>query len=67
MTGRGSETVFRGASPRDGPPPHPRFPWRYLETLFCQRAENGGLDPSWLDFAFWGRPDFRPEVPKHLF
>ena len=23
-----------------------------------QRAENGGLDPSWLIFAFLGRPDF---------
>ena len=23
-----------------------------------QRAENGGLDPSWLGFAFLGRPDF---------
>ena len=30
-----------------------------------QRAENGGLDPSWLDFAlFGGTPIFRPEVPK---
>ena len=23
-----------------------------------QRAENWGLDPSWLIFAFLGRPDF---------
>ena len=22
----------------------------------CQRAENGGSDPSWLDFALFGRP-----------
>ena len=30
-----------------------------------QRAENGGLDPSWLDSAFcWGAPIFGPEVPK---
>ena len=30
-----------------------------------QRAENGGLDPSWLDFAF--SPDFQcPKVPKYL-
>ena len=21
-----------------------------------QRAENGGLDPSWLNLALWGRP-----------
>ena len=33
-------------------------------TGLNQRAENGGLDPSWLDFGFWGAPIFRPEVPK---
>ena len=26
--------------------------------LSAQRAENGGLDPSWLIFAFSGRTDF---------
>ena len=26
--------------------------------FICQRAENGGSDPSWLDLAFLGRPDF---------
>ena len=31
-----------------------------------QRAENGGLDPSWLIFAFLGRPDFPPKGPKTL-
>ena len=34
-----------------------------------QRAENKGLDPSWLDFAFfnfWGRPDFPFKGPKTL-
>ena len=30
-------------------------------------AENGGLDPSWLIFAFWGAPIFSAEVPKYLF
>ena len=35
----------------------------YLNTN--QRAANGGLDPSWLDLAFFGAPRFfRPEVPK---
>ena len=29
-----------------------------------QRAENGGLDPSWLIFAFLGRPDFQSRGPK---
>ena len=31
-----------------------------------RRAENWGLDPSWLDLAFWGAPIFSPEVPKYL-
>ena len=37
--------------------------------LFCkinQRAEKGGLDPSWLDFAFLGRPDFPSKDPQTL-
>ena len=29
-----------------------------IEAFFSQRAENGGLDPLWLDLAFLGRPDF---------
>ena len=33
---------------------------------FCQRAENGGLDLSWLDFAFLGRPDFQFKGAKIL-
>ena len=32
-----------------------------------QRAENGGLDPSWLGFAFLGRPDFQSRGSKYLF
>ena len=43
------------------PPPPCEFP-----NLQNQRAENGGLDPSWLDFAFLGRPGFSQEVPKTL-
>ena len=31
-----------------------------------QRAENGGLDPSWLDLAFLGRPDCPFRAPKTL-
>ena len=31
---------------------------------FSQRAENGGLDPSWLDLAFLGLPDFQSTGPK---
>ena len=29
-----------------------------------QRAANGGLDPSWLDLAFLGRPDFPSRGPQ---
>ena len=32
-----------------------------------QRAAKGGLDPSWVNLAFLGRPIFSPEVPKYLF
>ena len=32
-----------------------------------QRAENGGLDSSRLDFAFLGRPDLQSKGPKILF
>ena len=31
-----------------------------------QRAENGGLDPSWLILAFLGSPDFQFRGPKIL-
>ena len=31
-----------------------------------QRAEKGGLDPSWLSLAFLGRPDFQSGGPKTL-
>ena len=31
-----------------------------------QRAANGGLDPSWLNLAFLGRPDFPSRCPKTL-
>ena len=32
-----------------------------------QRAENGGLDPSWLNLAFLGRPDLQSRGPKLQF
>ena len=36
--------------------------------IFCQRAANGGSDPSWLNLAFLGRPDFQSKGPKiHVF
>ena len=35
------------------------------ETV-SQRAENGGLDPSWLDFAFLGPPYFQSRGPQIL-
>ena len=31
-----------------------------------QRAENGGLDPSWLNLAFLGHPDVQSRGPKTL-
>ena len=31
-----------------------------------QRAANGGSDPSWLNLAFLGRPDFPSRGPKTL-
>ena len=39
---------------------------RDVRNLPAQRAENGGLDPSWLIFAFLGRPDFQSRGPKLL-
>ena len=36
-------------------------------TIFIdQSAENGGLDPSWLNLAFLGRPNFQSRAPKIL-
>ena len=31
-----------------------------------QRAANGGSDPSWLNLAFLGRPDFPSRGPRTL-
>ena len=31
-----------------------------------QRAAKGGLDPSWLELAFWGRPGFQSRCPQIL-
>ena len=36
-----------------------------LFLSICQRAKNGGLDPSWLNLGFLGRPDFQSRVPKN--
>ena len=36
---------------------------RFARSRFMtKKAENGGLDPSWLDLAFWGAPIFSLEV-----
>ena len=35
-------------------------------VILIQRAENGGLDPPWLNLAFLGRPDFQSRDPKTL-
>ena len=38
-----------------------------IGTFFeFRRAENGGLDPSWLNLAFLGRPDFQSRGPQML-
>ena len=38
-----------------------------IETpILYQRAENGGLDPSWLNLAFLGHPDSQSRGPKIL-
>ena len=36
------------------------------QFLSAQRAANGGSDPSWLNLAFLGRPDFPSRGPKTL-
>ena len=43
--------------------------WGITQMCLCetnQRAENAGLDPSWLDLSFLGRPDFQSRGPKML-
>ena len=34
---------------------------KWFVAMRIQRAENEGLDPSWLDFPFLGRPGFLDE------
>ena len=46
---------------RGGKAPNP-----HTFSLTNQRAKNGRLDPSWLDFAFLGRPDFQSRGPRRL-
>ena len=46
--------------------PLANYPLVSPQFFFYQRAENGGLDLSWLDFAFLGRPDFPSRGPKTL-
>ena len=41
--------------------------WRLAILTIYQRAENGGLDPSWLNFAFLGSPDFQSRGPKKTY
>ena len=41
----------------------PSLPPNSVSSLL-QRAANGGLDPSWLDLAFLGRPDFPARGPQ---
>ena len=65
-----------GAIPaHPGPILLPNVPYRigpgraetgFLATSDFQRNENGGLDPSWLDFAFLGCPDFQSRGLKML-
>ena len=40
---------------------------RCYDKVQNQRAENGGLDPSWSDPRFWGRPDFQSSGPQNLY
>ena len=46
--------------------------WNWVVVNCCdgcrkmsQRAENGGLDPSWLNLAFLGRPDSQFRGPQN--
>ena len=47
-----------------GGPKHPQK--SHIPNVLGQRAENGGLDPSWLNLAFLGRPDFQSRGSKIL-
>ena len=38
----------------------------HMQSPQHQRAKIAGLDPSWLDLAFLGRPDFPSRGPKTL-
>ena len=38
----------------------PFFPWDFVWA----RAANGGSDPSWLNLAFLGRPNFQSRGPQ---
>ena len=53
---QGRLPLFFGEKPNSNDPGFP----------LVQRAENGGLDPSWLNLAFLGRPDFQSRGPKNL-
>ena len=46
---------------------HPLENGQILLYTLSQRATKGGLDPSWLDLAFLGRPNFQSRVLKYLF
>ena len=35
-----------------------------MRLTFSQRAANRGSDPSWLNLAFLGRPDFQSRGPQ---
>ena len=39
----------------------------FCNSSFWQRAENGGLDPSWLISAFLGRPDVQSRGPQNTY
>ena len=39
---------------------------RTVTQLVNQRAENGGFDPPWLDFPFFGAPRFAVQKPQNL-
>ena len=62
-----THTVKRGALSyclRRADKPASRSHWA---IHILQRAKNGGLDPSWLDFAFLVRPDFPSRGAKPLY
>ena len=53
-----------GWGPAKEPASQCNYAHLFSKLPFSQRAENGGLDPSWLIFAFLGRPDFPSRGPK---